>query len=95
MKATTDLNKVKQGQPFTWGEVIRIHTIGEYDIVEFYRWDEKGKADTTDISFHCYLNGKSVSQSWSSLDEALVGLIAYKHEGPNSKAATYFMRMLA
>lgn len=53
-----------------------------------------GEVDETSVSFHGYLNGRDVSQGWPSLDEALAGLIAIKHEGPNSRAGDYFMRMM-
>ena len=97
---TTDLEKLKTGVKFTWGELIQIHHIGEYDIVEYYNLKRDGvrvtnSIDYDSISFHGYLNGISTSHSYLSLDAALVGLVARKHDGHNSHAGYYFMKMIA
>jgi len=36
---------------------------------------------------------ENLSESWNSLDAALAGVIAYKHEGGNHHADWYFMKM--
>ena len=98
MNRTTNLAEVKNGNPFTWGKVIEIHEIGEYSIIEYYSRDLNGSGPPYNYesipSFHGYINGKSTSRSYGSLDEALVGVIGYKHDGSNSQAAMYFMRMI-
>lgn len=87
------------GQKFPWGPVDRVHEVGPYQIVE-YRRDMSTYGLGSDFSehgqvmFHPYLDGKDTSQSFDSLDAALVGAIAYRHEGPNGAAGYYFMRML-
>jgi len=96
---TTNLDLLKSGTPFSWGEFSKIHTIGEYDIVEFHPFKRNGARITSQpdfgtVNFHGYLNGKDVSQSWRSIDAALVGLIAYNHDGANSQAGYYFMKMI-
>lgn len=73
---------------FKWGNVIKIHCIGEYQIVEcFYKRDKK-------THYHGYINYNDISRSYLSLDSALIGCIGYKHEGGNGKAAMYFEKMI-
>lgn len=101
MRLTTDL-EVIQAEPFrfTWGEVITIERIGVYTIVEYYPWQVEGASVHTgepnrdERSYFGYIDGKSTSQSWESLDAALAGLIARRHEGLNSRAGEYFMKMI-
>lgn len=81
-------------QDFSWGEVIKIHTVGEYVIFEFIRgYELKNKGEKV-INFHAFINYKNVSLSYNSLDSCLVGTIAYKHDGANSQAAMFFERMV-
>jgi hypothetical protein len=102
MERTTDLKKLKQGNGhnFVWGYVLRIHEIGEYTIVEYHPWKRNGSSiltgemDPNEIEYSCYLNSKSIGVSAQNMDEALVICIAYKHDGANSQAAYYFMKMI-
>jgi hypothetical protein len=89
MERTTDLIKVKNGQPFTWGSVVQIHEIGEYSIVE------STQRDDNTASFHPYVNGKDFNRSFETLDIALLAAIAHKYEGDlNSQAVWYMCKML-
>ena len=72
---------------FPWGATTNIHAIGEYEIVE-YR-DLAGNA-----CFHPYISGEDTNHSYNSLDAAIVGAIGLKHDGLNSQAASYFMKMI-
>lgn len=86
------------GRTFPWGPIDATHEVGEYQIVQFRRdmsnssqpkyWHEHGQTQ-----FHPYINGRDTSCSYASLDSALVGVIAYRREGPNGQAAHYFDRM--
>lgn len=75
------------GQPMT------VHKIGDYQIVEYENRDNDGKL-TGEHCFTTYLNYKSCGYSYCSLDEAIVGCIAYKYEGKNGGADRYFMKMI-
>ncbi len=102
MKTSTDLHDVKENlAEFTWGEIIKFYELEEYTIASFYpKWNDvkneerksyhKGKR----IYFYAWVNKKSVGMHFNTLEEAIVGGIAYKHEGPNSQALLYFMRMI-
>ena len=87
------------GKHFPWGPIDAVWDVGEeYQIVQFRRdtsghvqpevWESHGKT-----RFHPYINGRDTSRTYDSMDAALVGVIAYKREGPNSQAARYFDRM--
>ena len=73
---------------FTWGNVIKILCIGEYQIVESIRKKENK------TYYHGYINYQDTNNSYSSLDSALIGCIGYKYEGGNGKAAMYFDKMI-
>ncbi len=73
---------------FTWGNVIKIHCIGEYQVVENVRKKENK------TYYHGYINYHDTNNSYSSLDSALIGCIGYKYEGGNGKAAMYFDKMI-
>jgi len=99
-KESRRIEDLKKGVPFIWGEVIAFHKIGEYDIVEYHPWKRDGivvKTNSPDYnkkSYHGWIGERDTSHSWETLDAAIVGCIAYKHEGPNHKADFYFIRML-
>lgn len=98
-KKITDVKALKQGERFPWGEIIVFHSVGEYTIVEYYPWvyinccgtDQLNKSKT---EFSCYIDGFSISRGAESLDSALATCIAYKHDGCNSQAGLYFMKMI-
>ncbi len=101
--STTELNKLKKGQKFTWGKVIKIHEIGEYAIVEFIETpDEPDKVDENYkpvISFFAYVpatmtTGENDHTGYDSMDAALAACIAFKYEGYGHRADRYFMKML-
>lgn len=73
---------------FAWGSVIKIHCIGEYQVVEYVH---KKKNKTY---YHGYIHYRNTNHSYLSLDSALIGCIGYKHEGGNGKAAMYFEKMI-
>ena len=73
---------------YTWGNVVNVHCIGEYQIVEAI-----GKRDK-ETQWHGYINYRDTNTSYSSLDSALVGCIGIKYEGGNGRAAMYFCKMI-
>ena len=71
---------------YTWGKVVNIHCVGEYQIVEAIKDNE--------THWHGYIDYKDTNVSYSSLDSALVGCIGIKYEGGNGRAAMYFNKMV-
>lgn len=83
---------------FPWGPVVAVHEIGEYSVVEYHPEVFEKSTGTGRhheyTNFHPYLNGKDTSQSFDTLDGALIGVIALKYDGLNSQAAYYFSKMI-
>lgn len=97
---TCDLEKLLKGAPFAWGDIVKIHAIGEYSVAEFHPWEVKssgvltGCAAIDETQYYGWIGDHAAHQSWASMDAAIVGCIAYKHEGINHRAGGYFMRMI-
>lgn len=81
-------------EKWPWGDVIKVHSIGEYDVVEYMRKKMGYHDDEEGIHFHPYIYGKDTNHTYESMDAALVGAIAYQAEGPNHRADVYFMRAI-
>lgn len=76
---TTDLDIVrKERSRFTWGTVLEVHDVGRYTIIEYRQRDNEEA-----IFFHVYVDGKSTSNSTTSLDGALLIAIAMSNLEPN------------
>ena len=77
----TDLNK-----PFLWGLIIEDIEVGPYTVRSFHpeKFDQNcygsGFNRTDVIHYHGYIDGKSCNESWLTLDDALVGMIARRIE---------------
>ncbi len=85
-ETTTNLHNIKKGHKFAWGEVVAIHEIGPYSIVEATSDRNDGEP-----AFYLYVDGNDTSSHYYDLDGAIAAGIAYRHEGPNHNADTYFM----
>jgi len=79
---------------FTWGDVIKTYTVGEYVIFEYIDGYDLEHEKVKNIRFHALINYQTVSISYHSLDSCLIGTIAYKFDGANSQAAGYFEKMI-
>jgi len=89
----------KHDDGFTWGPVKKIHTIGNFDIVEYFPMIFKdccgtGKYETKKTSFSLYVDGLSTSLSYNSLEVAIIGGIDNKYNGMNSNLAYPIARQL-
>lgn len=96
------------GRRFPWGTIVDVHVVGTYALIE-YDSSRPSNADDdwqSERRFSGYVHNPEsrradargwmdIGQSFSSFDAGLVGLVAYVHEGPNSQAARYFMKMIA
>ncbi len=90
MKTSTDLHEVKNNPvEFSWGEIIKFYELEEFTIASFFP-NNAGKR----ILFHVWVDKKDIGMYFDSLEEALIGAIAFKHEGFHSEAARYFMKMI-
>lgn len=77
---TTDLDLIRSGQPFQWGQFVRLHEVGRYVVLEYLRDEFKDSAPTGRLektpSFHVYVDGDSTNHSTGSLESALILAIA-------------------
>ena len=71
---------------FVWGDVINVHCIGEYQIIEA---EYNGEVD-----YYGYIDYNDTRFSYKSLDEALIGIISIKYEGRETTAPYYFAKMI-
>ena len=82
------------------GIVVNIHSFGQYDLVEYLPWKSKGSSISPKYGHHDkprfagYIDSERLGESWSSFDEAMIGLVCRKHDGSNSRAAPYIFDML-
>jgi len=76
---------------FNWGVVTNVYCVGEYVIFEYISNSKDRKGVTF---YHAFMDYKNISISYHTLDQCLVGTIAYKYDGGNSKAANYFYKMI-
>ena len=75
------------------GDIVQVHTVGPYDIVEILKTDNDAPCEGAYIrSYSTYVNGKRTSLGYNTLDSALAGCIAYRALGPNCSASHYFIR---
>lgn len=88
--------KQKLQGDFDRGTVLARHRIGDIEIVEYEATRDKsfGKAIPPMVLFHAYIVGKDTNHSYGSLDQALVGSIAQKYDGINTRADTYFWKAI-
>lgn len=94
------MNNIKD---FTWGKILKVHEIGEYEIieydeylVEYAKYSSGQKINLSgNILYHPYLNGKDLCCGFETLDEAIVYSISQKYEkNPNCQSHIYFNRMI-
>ena len=86
LKKTTDLALIEIGYPFKFGEIIKIHKIGDFAFIE-------AKEAGQDVMFYVYTNGKEAGYRHKNLDHAIAAAIAFKYEN-STLAAGYFMNAI-
>lgn len=70
--SSTDLHVIRiQPKRYTWGEITKIHDVGDYTVVEYTHNGE--------TLFAPYVEGRDLGNSASTLEEALLLAIAGKH----------------
>jgi hypothetical protein len=86
---TDNLQNLRNGALFWAGELIQIHDVGNYTIVEFIRANK--------IQFSCYVGGKNINVHTDSIDAALLTCIAWNNSGTYNRdmgAARYAAKIL-
>lgn len=97
-EATFDEKVEYLKKEFSWGEVLEVHSIGEYII---FKYKEKKSDHISDeayekenhISYHSYTDFKDDCRGYATLDQAIIGAISSKYDG-SDRAFGYICRML-
>lgn len=86
------------GQPFKLGQIVTIHEIGDYQIVEFLRdtsrhldsaaWADHGKTMYSPFVNHTPPTGGSTLYAFHTLDSALVCAIAFNRARQHQDSLT-------
>lgn len=86
MSHTTNLAALRiEPKRFTWGEVVTIHDIGRYSLVEFNSSDHR--ANEGAHRYSVYVDGEAIGHGYGSLDQALIAAIAWGNGHGASEAA--------
>ncbi len=102
MDRTTDIDQIKKGHGFSWGQAAGMFKeIDHYTILPYHPWVvngvsvEVGNADMNKTEYYLWIDGKDASESFDTLDEALAAGIAYRAEGCNHRADKYFIKSIS
>lgn len=93
-------NKTELIDSCSWlGKYVSSHEIGEYFIVEYKSTKYDGcfpvkEQFEAESSFKPFINGIDTNRSYSSLEAAIVGAIAQKYDGVNTRADEYFIKSI-
>lgn len=79
------------GKRFPWGKIDDVHCLLEYEIVEFTPKDPE--TWPAPVMYLPYVGGRDTGETYKTLDQALVGAIAYKYS-PHTVAALYACKVL-
>jgi hypothetical protein len=66
----------------------KVHVMGDIQVAEYHNRQDG------DTGYMCFVDGKSISRGAPTLETAYITALCHKHDGINSKAATYITRML-
>lgn len=83
---------------FSWGDVLEVHSIGDYII---FKYKEKKSNHISNeayekennIFYHTYTKFKDDSKGYPTLDQAIIGMVSSKYDG-SDRAFGYICRML-
>lgn len=95
-------DQMPDGKKFVWGDVLKIHKIADYTIVEYAKDNsnthgadmDRVHAEHGRTEFHAYYGNRDTSRGYLSIEAALVGTIAYVKHHVNSKLDDYFMTVI-
>ncbi len=94
-----EIDTVKTTNKFTWGEPINTYTVDSYEILKYHPWKvTKGQVhqhpDRSKVSFHGWIDGKDIHESWPTLETCIAGMIGRKYGGLNCNVGYYFCKMI-
>ena len=75
------------------GQVIKINTIEDFQVATLLEKDFDSGEITKKVAYYPFYKGSQNSNGYSSMAEALVGIIATSRDGLNTEADKYFFKM--
>lgn len=85
---TVELQALRHGAKFVWGEIQGWVFAGPYTLAYYLdKHDQKPM-------WYIWVDEQPTAHVALSIEGALSEAMAYKHDGPNSQASRFFMRML-
>lgn len=72
---------------FPWGTITQKHVLGQYTLIEYVQEGVSNSKENGQTFFSGYIDGKSVHESWGSLEAGIIGLIVRAKLGMNQSAA--------
>ena len=77
-ETTTDLNVLRERPDlYVWGEIIKIHDVGRYAIVEHDDYPASNAKRPSQRTFAIYVDGENRCTSADSMDKALLLAVAF------------------
>lgn len=71
------------------------HVIERWDIGDYIITKVKFDSSIHDIyGFFVFIDGNMSDRYWSTLEQALIGMVAIKYDGSDTKADSYFFKMI-
>jgi hypothetical protein len=93
MAGMNELQKANLFKRFDQGRIVAIHSISDFDVVEFDLLDRNSGELKGEILFSPYYNSEPLGQWCKTLDEALCYALAGKYL--NAQAGQYIVNLLA
>ena len=85
------------GQHFTWGPIVKHHSLGRFDFIEHKARVYENNCGTNRFKgteFSLYIDGKSISRGAKTIESAMATVLAYAYDGPNTQADRLFLKMI-
>ena len=91
-------------ESFTWGKVVAVHRLGDYQIVQYVprqasnvsAEDYAAERAQRPTNFSGHVGGDPIGRSWHTLEQAIIGTICHRFDpaSPNERSADYVFRMI-
>lgn len=88
---STNLQEIRAGGAFPMGKIHSLETIGEYTVATVLPYDT---LQTLMPFYYGWVGDTFDPRRYESIEAALAGCIAFKHEGEPHRADRYFLRMV-
>lgn len=84
MKHHTNIQRLRVDSGwFTWGAIVEIIEIGKFTLVRYNPWQRDGsqvltgEPDFKNAEFYGWIDDKPTHRSWGTIEEAMIGIVAF------------------